>query len=150
MAVEKTKHAFVDDNPYIVYSGDSDSTIDNAGGGSGGGGGNDGYFLVTVTNPESTDTGMTGTADKSKTEVINAINNGKIVFLKLQEYDPEGDVNNKVFLALNSVNLTDPVLIMFNVLTLADDQTGKVLYQTEAQYGDSEYEVNFTTFTLTR
>ena len=47
MAVEKTKHEFVDDNPYLVYSGEPESTLDNAGGGSGD---SAKVLLVTVTN----------------------------------------------------------------------------------------------------
>lgn len=46
MAVEKTKHQFVDDNPYLVYSGEPESTVDSAGGGGGGSNIDPFYFEV--------------------------------------------------------------------------------------------------------
>lgn len=50
MAVVKTKHEFIDDNPYLVYSGEPESTLDNAGGGGGGGGDNANLFVIEVVN----------------------------------------------------------------------------------------------------
>ena len=47
MAVEKTKHQFVDDNPYLVYSGELDTSVDSAGDG-GGDGGNEDVFIFNV------------------------------------------------------------------------------------------------------
>ena len=73
MAVEKTKHTFVDDNPYLVYSGEPDTCVNNAGGG---GGGDDNIFIVEM----YADQGQPKT-DVLFDDIFNAVQAGKLVFL---------------------------------------------------------------------
>ena len=80
MAIEKTKHAFVDDNPYLVYSGEPESTLDNAGGG--GGGGDDSPFLYVTVDEDfgSWSTDPTAlTINESYETIVNALQAGKEV-----------------------------------------------------------------------
>lgn len=86
MAVEKTKHEFVDDNPYLVYSGEPDTSVDNAGGG--GGGDDDSPFLyVTVTEDLSTwtDEGIALTISENKDAIVNAMRAGMMVLFIVNE-----------------------------------------------------------------
>lgn len=140
MAVEKTKHAFVDDNPYLVYSGEPDSTVDDAGGGSGGGGGNDGYFLITVTDLVDSTSGLTGKADKSKSEVLDAVNNGKIPFLKVEM--SADNIRVVYYLHLSSATLDNPTELKFNSIYLVSNEGVTDLNELYGEYyGATEYDI---------
>lgn len=107
MTVEKTKHEFVDDNPYLVYSGEPESTLDNAGGG-GGGGGNDSPFLyVTVSEDLSTwePSGTSLTISESKETIANAMRNNKIVMfvVNLTVATTSGNVVIQYFVRANAI-----------------------------------------------
>lgn len=97
---EKTKHEFVDDNPYLVYSGDINASYnaDSGSGGGGGGGdaGDNGVFYVTITsetpmdNWSNDDTNPTLlSSDKSHAEILQAITDGKTIIVKAPLSDEE-------------------------------------------------------------
>ena len=125
---EKTKHSFVDDNPYLVYTGEPDTAIEGgsgSGSGDGGGSGAGGILYVTITgekvmenwsddqaNPE------TLSSDKSSTEILQAIADGKTVIAKTRMYDME-EIENFTFLPL--VYYGDGV-ITFNAVVLLSDK----------------------------
>ena len=95
MAVEKTKHQFVDDNPYLVYSGEPESTVDSAGGG----GGDDSPFLyVTVSEDLSTwtESGIQLTIDVNKETIVNAIQAGKPVIFVVNLTDQRSVIRHLV------------------------------------------------------
>ena len=79
---EKTKHSFVDDNPYLVYTGEPDTAIE---GGSGSGSGSGGGMFIASTESKmdtwSSD-GTTVVLDKNPQDIISAIKSGKIVVIK--------------------------------------------------------------------
>ncbi len=78
---KKTKHEFVDDNPYLVYSGDIDTSYNGdsgSGGGDGGGGGggdvgDNGIFVVHITGAEVAGWSTVGTSNFNVTESIDDI-----------------------------------------------------------------------------
>ena len=103
----ETKHEFVDDNPYITYTGKTDTAYDGEGGGGGGGGytlpiasadtlggvkigdgleiAESGVLSVDVENPYFKVTATYGnsamTLDKSYNQIKEAIDSGKIPYL---------------------------------------------------------------------
>ena len=80
MAVEKTKHEFVDDNPYLVYSGEPDATADNAGGG------DDSPFLYVDVKEDIltwTQNQINLTLSESPETVVDAMRTGKMVIFIL-------------------------------------------------------------------
>lgn len=79
--VEKTKHSFVDDNPYLVYAGEVDTSID---GGSGGSGGSGGLFIINLDTSiwDWTSSEKPVNKDKSDNEIMNAISSGKQIVLR--------------------------------------------------------------------
>lgn len=110
--VAKTKHEFVDDNPYLVYSGDVDTSYDGAsesgGGGGGGDAGDSGVFWVEILgdskNPDNWPinpgmSGSTATLSLSATydEIKNAINQGKIVKAISKNQNEDSSFNNYIF-----------------------------------------------------
>jgi hypothetical protein len=109
MAVEKTKHEFVDDNPYLVYSGEPDTSVDNAGGGGGGGGTNDimRVYINEAANRWDLDTsGLYNTAltaNHTVNEIVQAINDNKEVVVYVK---PNETVNRYFCLPLQAVNET--------------------------------------------
>lgn len=102
---EKTKHEFVDDNPYLVYSGEVNTSYsgDSGSGGGGGGGGDAGdsdVFWVTITSESpmnewsTVETNPTTlSSDKSYTEIVQAVKDGKTVIAKTPLYNVLGGEN---------------------------------------------------------
>jgi hypothetical protein len=85
MAVEKTKHAFVDDNPYLVYSGEPDTSVDNAGGDDGG---NESNILFVGVNEDITtwtSDGIILNISENKSTIVNAMQTGKIVLFVVRQ-----------------------------------------------------------------
>lgn len=118
---EKTKHEFVDDNPYLVYSGDIDASYsgDSGSGGGGGGDAGSGVFWVEITgnsknpdewanNPATDETATTDfTLSATVNEITEAINAGKIV-----KVIAEGEIGNFVFdMSSYTINPDDGTLI---------------------------------------
>ncbi len=115
MTVEKTKHAFVDDNPYLVYSGEPDTSVDNAGGG------DDNIFIVE----------MYAYQGQPKTDVLfndifNAVQAGKLVFLA---GDPGTHGNEWVNVPMASCSRT---IILFS----------SIKYITESDIAFVEYRIS--------
>jgi len=88
MAVEKTKHTFVDDNQYLVYSGEPESTLDNAGGG-----GDSPFLYVDVEEDILTWTQnqINLTLSESPETVVDAMRTGKMVIFILH-HDSSGSL----------------------------------------------------------
>ena len=133
--VAKTKHEFVDDNPYLVYSGDLDTSYDGAsesGGGGGGGGGDagDNTFYVTVTGTnlltEWTDDQQNPeilSADKSYAEISQAVADGKNVIVKTPKTE-EGTNFALLPLVYYENPGTDTFFANFNLLELIPATAG--------------------------
>ena len=150
----KTKHAFVDDNPYLVYSGDVDTSYsgDSGGGGGGGGGDDEKTFFVTITGENPMD-GWSGTlsdpetlsSDKSYTEIVQAIADGKTVIAKTPRYDLAGEENfaflplvyygkdvidNKIAINFEFVNLSESGYDVYHVWFKSEQVTGFIYSRT--------------------
>ena len=127
--MEKTKHAFVDDNPYLVYSGEAEASLEGGGGGGGGGGGNEKTFFVTITgdNPMEDWSGdlsdpETLSSDKSYTEIVQAIADGKTVIAKTPMFDL-GGAENFAFLPLvyyGADIIDNKIVINFELVNLSE------------------------------
>ena len=117
MVVEKTKHAFVDDNPYLVYSGEPESTLDNAGGGSDSGNGSP-FLYVTVNEELSrwTQNGIDLTISESRETIANAMQSGKMVIfvvtIFIGNYD-DGPLNEQRYIIANSLFTNNSVIADF-------------------------------------
>lgn len=79
--VEKTKHSFVDDNPYLVYTGEPNMSIEdgsNSGSGSGG-------LIVVLANSNVTTWSTSGTTillNMPLKDIIDAVKAGSNVVIK--------------------------------------------------------------------
>jgi len=83
--VEKTKHSFVDDNPYLVYTGEPDTSIEGGSGGSGGSGSDGGLFVVLANSNVTTwsSSGTTVVLDMPLKDIIDAVKAGNNVVIKV-------------------------------------------------------------------
>lgn len=136
----KTKHEFIDDNPYICYAPDADATIADTESGGGGGGGGDsesGVFII-----DCIEAGNTFTVDKSMSDITAAYNSGKCIilatgvsdddsrslyYLSSMEYDPESTPPYTFAFKLVEIDGDETrVDIQTYIYVLADDGNGNV------------------------
>lgn len=154
----KTKHAFVDDNPYLVYSGDVDTSYNgDSGGGGGGGGGDAGVFWVEIlgNRKDPSDWAINPASDANATtdfylsatieEIRAAVNAGKIVkaISHNQKSPNPNDTGNYIFdlctySTFSNNNVFKPIFVYTNVLK-SGENLGYEAYIIDFAYGVDGY-----------
>lgn len=152
----RTKHEFVDDNPYLVYSGDADTSYDgDSGSGGGGGGGSDSDILWVeiyggigpynwATNPSSDIEATTNfSLTASVEEIKEAVDAGKIVKVFSKQQMSPTTVATIVFDMVSYDYISDnevskPVFISTAVGKVGSNMQFRT-YKLDFAYGDGGY-----------